>query len=273
MIPPHQQPADVMPQPNPMPHSQPNIQGPQGPGAMPQTGAPPPPMTGQQGGGQSLLNSANFGQVSDPLLKQVQQGIEERVPPENQKYYNSIVMAGMDLMTNEETGKMFMQALEQAKASPPQQKPQLYGHFVAKLVTFTFNQTMEGKPEQEQAEFIKAAPIAGLTLMTYVLQFAEAVNGQPIDNEMLSETARQSTAKTLQGFGVTEQELNDLMASGEQEYTAHGGPPIDQEVDDLVGDAPSPTAGMPPGGQPPPMMPPGGQAPPMPPGGMPNRGY
>lgn len=203
-----------------MPPQSPPMPPGQGMGDPPQAGGMPPQMSpgmgqqppmGQQGGGQGVL-----GQVQDPILKKVKMQIEQNVHPEIQQDYRAIVMAGMDLMTNDQTMPDFIQGIKQASQSPPQQKAEMYGHFAAKGISIIFNQAMADKPQERQELFALAAPLAGITLLTHILQYAEAANGQPIDKQMFLESAKHANTKILNMFGIDENKVQEAVSRGQQ---------------------------------------------------------
>lgn len=160
------------------------------------TGNMPDP---KQGGGAETL--------SDPILQQVEQGVEQSVPPEYQQMYQSIVLAGMNVMFSKDTAGLVDQQLQ---ASDDVVKNVSDG--VAKLIMIVFNEA-----KQPPEKFIPAAGMASISLMCQALDYSEQTQGVKVDETMVADCTKATTQKVLQSFGITPDQVNQVISAGQQQ--------------------------------------------------------
>lgn len=162
-------------------------------------GAAPQEITSaDQAGAQSL---------DDPLLKQAEQGIEQSVPPEHRSMYESIVVAGMNVMFSPDTASL----MEQQLALPGDLGANV-ADGVSKLIMIVFNES-----KQQADAFAPAAVLAAVTLMCQALDYAEQAHGAQVTPELLAQTTKATQMKVLKSFGVTEDQVNQVVAAGQQQ--------------------------------------------------------
>lgn len=151
--------------------------------------------TKQQGAGE---------QIDDPILKQIEQNIEQQVPPELRNGYNSIMLAGMDIMFSKETANLMNQQIE----SNPD-IVQAVSEGIANLMMLIYSES-QGKME------IPAAGLASIALMAQALDYWEKAYGGTVTPEIVNEATKATMAKTLEKFGITQDQVQQVIAAGEQ---------------------------------------------------------
>lgn len=152
-------------------------------------------------------DQAGAASLDDPLLKQAEQGIEQAVPPEHRKMYESIVVAGMNVMFSQQTAHLMEQQLQQGGDLAKN-----VAEGVAKLIMIVFNES-----KQQADAFAPAAVLAALTLLYQALDYAEQAHGAQVNPEMLAQATKQAQMLVLKSFGITEDQVNKVAAAGMQQ--------------------------------------------------------
>ena len=146
-------------------------------------------------------------QIDDPLLQQIEQGIEQQVPPEMKQMYESIVLAGMKVMFSKDTASLMDQQLD---ASGDMVANIADG--ISMLIMIVFNEAQQ-PPEQ----FIPAAGLASITLLCHALDYAEQTRGLKVDEKFIADVTKATTMKVLERFGITQDQVSQVIAAGQQQ--------------------------------------------------------
>lgn len=166
----------------------------QQPEAVPQDqGAP------QQGG--------SGQEVNDPILKQIESNIDQQVPPQYKQMYESIVLAGMEVMFSKDTSQLLEQALNQ-----PGNIVDNVSTGIAQLIMVVFNQA-----KQDPNQFIPAAGLASITLMAHALDYWEGTGGGQVTDQLVADCTKATTAKVLKNFGISQDQVDQTVAAGQQQ--------------------------------------------------------
>jgi hypothetical protein len=153
--------------------------------------------------------------IKDPILQQVEDQIEQAVPPELKSKYDAIVVAGMNVMFSKQTSHLLDQQLAASN--------DVVGNIsdgISKLMVMVFNES-----KQNVKDFAPAAGLASITLMAMALDYAEQAKGVQITPEIVAECTKKTMMKTAQKFGITGDQMNQVMQAGQQQ----GGQPQDQQ--------------------------------------------
>lgn len=174
-----------------------------------------PPAAGQPmgaGAPQGEITSADQASenLDDPLLKQAEQEIDANVPQEHRAMYESIVVAGMNVMFSPETADLIEQQLAEGGDLANN-----VSDGVAKLIMIVFNET-----GQDPNKFAPASVLAAVVLMCQALDYAEQAHGAQITPEVIGACTKQTQIKVIKSFGITEEQLNQVAAAGMQQQGA-----------------------------------------------------
>ncbi len=174
---------------------------------QPGAGAQPAPTSQgqlQQPGAQA---GAPDKQLDDPLLIQTEQAIEQSVPPEHRQMFDSIVLAGMNVMFSKETSSLMEQQLDEGGDLASN-----VSDGVAKLIMIVFNES-----KQDINSFMPASVLAAVVLMCQALDYAEQTRGAQVTPEVVAMCTKQTQLKVLKTFGVSEEQVNQVAAAGMQQ--------------------------------------------------------
>lgn len=145
------------------------------------------------------------GDLQDPILQQVERGVEEALPPEIQEGYNAIVNSGMAVMFSPETSSMMTDQLENGGGDIVAN----VSDGIAKLMMLLFN---ESKGQMQ----VQAVGPASIVLMCMALDFWEKTGGGQVDEQLVADATKQTITKTLEKFGITGEQLKQVIAAGQQ---------------------------------------------------------
>jgi hypothetical protein len=162
--------------------------------AAPAQGAP------SQGGAETL---------NDPVLQQIEQGIEDKVPAEMKDAYLAIVVAGMQIMFSKETSKLVDQSLDM-----PGDLMANVAQGISKLMILIYN---ESKKNGGEGMEVRMSVPAAITLMCQALDYVESTRGTKVTPEMAAECTKQTMTATLKAFGITEDQVNQTIQAGQQQ--------------------------------------------------------
>lgn len=179
----------------------------------PQPQQPTTPEAPQAGG-----NSAGANTLNDPILKQIEQGIEEKIPPQMKSAYLAIVVAGMQIMFSKETSQLLDRTLEM-----PGDMVSNISQGIAKLMGLIYNESKKGGG---QGMDVRMAVPAAITLLCQALDYAEHAKSLQVTPEIAANATKQATMATLKMFGIGEDKVNKAIAAGQQQGSA----PPDQQA-------------------------------------------
>lgn len=147
----------------------------------------------------------------DPILAQVERGIEEQVPADLRQGYDAIVLSGMDMMFNPKTADLMNQQLAQSDDIVNN-----VAEGIAKLMVILYN-------ESKGAFSIPAAGMASITLMAQALDYWEKTGGGEITEDMVAQATKATMMQVLEKFGITGDQLQQVMAAGQQAQAGGAG--------------------------------------------------
>jgi len=143
-----------------------------------------------------MMNGGTPG-LQDPILKQIEAGIEAKVKPELKPLYQSIVMAAMSVMFGAQTHDLMKKRLA---ADPDVTKA--VSSAVSDLIASIYNKIGPRLSPQDKQKFLPAAALASVTLMCLMLDYAEKTGGGQVTEQMAAQCAQMTTSAVLQKFGV-----------------------------------------------------------------------
>lgn len=167
----------------------------------------------QQGAPQQELPAGEQQQLDDPILKQIESNIDQQVPPEYKQMYESIVLAGMHVMFSKDTSDLIEQQLQSSN-----DPVEAVSDGIAKLIMIVFNNA-----KQDPNQFIPAAGLASITLMAHALDYTEQTGRVKVTDQLAADATKATTQKVLQGFGITPDKVNQVVAAGQQQGGAQPG--------------------------------------------------
>jgi hypothetical protein len=156
--------------------------------------------------------------VSDPILKQIEDGVEAKVPEPLKQMYQSVVTAGMAVMFSKQTHDLMQKRLTA--------KPDLVeavSSAVADLVAGVYNQVAPKLGTPEKQKFPAAAAMASTVLMCQMLDYAEKTMGAKVTPEMAGNCAQVTSRAVLAKFGIGQQQIVGAVQAGQR--AQQGGAP------------------------------------------------
>lgn len=147
----------------------------------------------------------------DPILAQVEQGIEEQVPDDLRQGYDAIVLSGMDVMYNPKTADLMNQQLAQSDDVVAN-----VSDGIAKLMMILYSES--------KGQFsIPAAGLASISLMCQALDYWEKTGGGEVTEDLVAQATKATMLKVLEKFGITGKQLQQVMAAGQQAQAGGAG--------------------------------------------------
>lgn len=149
--------------------------------------------------------------LTDPILKQIETGIEAKVPPQLRAMYKSIVVAGMAIMFSSKTHHLMKKRLASSN--------DIVGNVstgISNLIAGISNEVIHKIPSDQQQAFLPAAVLASLTLMCQMLNYSEKTGGQTITPAIAEGCVQATTRAVLQKFGIGQQQIQQAVAQGRQ---------------------------------------------------------
>lgn len=148
--------------------------------------------------------------LQNPLLQQVESGIEAKVSPQAKQMYLSIVVATMKLAFDASTHAMLIKGL---KSSPDMVKN--VSLICAGMVGMAYKQSKQ-KPET----FVPGAVLASITLMCQILQFAEQSHMIQLTPDVIAHCTAATTNAVLTKFGIDKAKVRQAVDSGKAQQAA-----------------------------------------------------
>lgn len=168
---------------------------------------------GKQGG-----SFSGSSKIANPQLRQIEQGVEAKVPPELKQMYMSIVVAGMRVMFDKGSAQYM-----QTKLSNASTVVQTVSADIPKLLLLVSRESKmdKTKDDQQRAKFIGAAMLAGRTLMCQALDYAEQIGGVTMTKDMIDQCTAALNIGMPAAFGITKDMMSQQMqAKGALKPTA-----------------------------------------------------
>lgn len=160
-----------------------------------------------------LLNSSTSkpSNLADPLLQQIEQKLEAKVPPQLMKQYQAIVVSGMAILYNAKTAQFIKQRMQ---ASPDMVENVSKG--VADLIMMVFQNSGQHASKAATEQFFQASMLACVTLMCQVLDMTEKVGAVKVTSDMIGKCTQATYKATMAHFGVTPQMVQQQMMKGQK---------------------------------------------------------
>lgn len=187
----------------------------------PQASAQP---TQSQDGAVSQDMQGSSESLNDPILKQIEQGIEEKIPPEMKDKYLAIVVSGMQIMFSKETSALLDKTLDMQGDMVSN-----LSQGIAKLMVLIYNESKKGSPQGDENSGmdVRMAVPAAISLLCQALDYAEHAKGVKVTPEMAAAATKQTMLATLKMFGISSDQISKTIQAGQQ----GGGAQPDQSSD------------------------------------------
>ena len=168
------------------------------------TAAPAAPMQTQPATAAPVQASANsMPSSSDPILKQIQDGIDAKVAPNLKRDYLAVIVAGMKIITDPKASARIVQKLRTT-----QNLPQDVSQGVANIMAVIANSS-NGNIN------VPAAMPASIVLMCQVLDLAEKTAGLQLTPDLAAQCTKATADAVLEKFGATDQKVHAVVQSAQ----------------------------------------------------------
>jgi len=170
------------------------------------------PQAPQAGGMPQAGGNAGADTLNDPVLKQIEQGIEDSIPAEKKDAYLAIVVAGMQIMFSKETSQLLDRTL--AMEGDPATN---IAQGIPKLLILIYNESRKAVPDgQEGGMDVTMAVPAAITLLCQAADYAEQVKAIEVTPELMAKMTKETMTATLKAFGISEDQINKTIQAGQQ---------------------------------------------------------
>ena len=142
--------------------------------------------------------------LTNPILEQIQDGIEAAVPKELKRDYLAIVVSGMTIMFSKETSKFMDERLAQS-----QDTPTAVASGIADLMLLIYN-------ESKKTMSIPAGMLASFSLMCEALDYGSKIGKIEIDQEIVTACTDATWKAVTEKFGMSQEKINQVIAQGQQ---------------------------------------------------------
>lgn len=159
-------------------------------------------------------------ELADPILKQIEQGIEAQVKPELKPLYQSITTAAMSVMFGKDTHGLMQKRLQ---SDPDLTKS--VSSAVADLIASIYNKIGARLPPADKQKFLPAACLASVTMMCQMLDYAEKTGGAQVTEDMAAKCSQMTTSAVLQKFGVGPDKVKKAVEMAQAQQGAGGAAP------------------------------------------------
>lgn len=171
-----------------------------------------------------LLETQQPTQPTPPTsgaLKRIAEDTERKLAeknPEMKETYDSIVMAGMKAMWDDDGTNQQMTEYLQMVKQDPSKAAQLVAHGIMKLLSYILPESGLSKEE-----FMGPSTYAAIIFMTQVLEYLHKQMGLPIDNELIAQTTKAISQGLFELYDITPEQIDEAMTRQSQQEK--GGPP------------------------------------------------
>jgi hypothetical protein len=143
------------------------------------------------------------GDLQDPILKQIEKGIEAAVPKELKSAYLRIITSGMKIMFSKETSKFMDERLEKSGDIV-----QAVSEGIADMLVLIYN-------ESKRTMSIPAAMLAAFTLMAQALDFAEKTGKAEVTPELIDQCTEATWQAVTAKFGISKEQVDQVIAQSQ----------------------------------------------------------
>lgn len=140
---------------------------------------------------------------SDPILKQIQDGIDAKVSPNLKRDYLAVVVAGMKVITDPKSSQRIVQKLRTTQ-NLPQDVAQGTANIMA-LVANSSNGNIN----------VPAAMPASIVIMCQILDLAEKTAGLKLTPDIAAQCTKATADAVLEKFGADDQKVNAVVQSAQ----------------------------------------------------------
>lgn len=154
-------------------------------------------------GGQDQTEEGEQNQLQDPILQQIEDGIEAKVPPNLKQAYMAVLVSGMKIMFSAETSKFMDQRLQQA--SDP---VQAVSKGISDMMVMIY---LESKKTMN----IPAGMLASMSLTCQALDYAERAGKIKVTEELAGQAVQSSVMATMARFGITQDKINQTVSQAQ----------------------------------------------------------
>lgn len=145
-----------------------------------------------------------LGKTKNPQLQQVEQAVEDKVPPDLQDALQRIVTGGLTVMYSPQTRQMLVSQLNK-----PGEPTEVAGEGIAKLMALLYKQSKGTMP-------MKAAVPAAQILLCEGLDFMAEAGKVQITSDTIAQATKAMMAYLLQVFGFSKDKVQQFMQAGAQ---------------------------------------------------------
>lgn len=158
-----------------------------------------------------MVGLINATKISDPMLRQIERGIDQKVPPQLRKQYLATLVAGMKIIYHSE---MNQRITDKIKNTLDLKKDISEG--VANIVAMIFNEVSKTMDDTTKSNFVAAAMPAGVSLMCQLLDYSEKITGNQVTKEMTAEVAQATSVTLMRKFGIDEARVKQAIEAGQK---------------------------------------------------------
>jgi hypothetical protein len=152
----------------------------------------------------------NAKKISDPILRQIESGIDKKVPPQLRSNYTSIIVASMKIIYSSEASKRIADKL---RSSQDVQADVSQG--TANIIAMVYNEVSKNMDDKAKVNFINASMPACISLMCQLLDFAEKLGAIEVTKDIAAEVSIATSKEMLKKFGITDEMVDNAVAQGQ----------------------------------------------------------
>jgi hypothetical protein len=161
-----------------------------------------------------MVGLINQTKISDPLLKKIEQGIDQKVPPQIRKEYLAIIVAGMKIIYHSEMSSRITEKLKNSMNIKGD-----VSEGVANIIAVIFNEASKTMDQAKKQQFVNAAMPAGISLMCQLLDYSEKVAGTHVTQTLIAEVAQATSVVLLRKFNIDQAQVKQAIAVGQKAQT------------------------------------------------------
>lgn len=153
--------------------------------------------------------------ITNPILKNAKEGIEQKVKPAIKDQMLRIENAGLALLSS---GKMPQLVLQKLKSS--NDTAGVVSDGVANMIAVIYNQVSPKIPQDQlpkfNTTFVASAPAASVALMCQVLDMAEKALSLQITPQLVAQCTQKTGKKALAKLHIGDQQIQQAVSAGKQ---------------------------------------------------------
>ena len=159
----------------------------------------------QQASAQGAPQGSAIPTSSDPILKQIQDGIDKSVSPNIRRDYLSIVVAGMKVLNDPQAGQRIVSRLQSTN------------NLVSDVSQGTAN-IMAVIANNSGGQFnVAAIGPASVVLMCQILDMAEKTANLKLTPDLAAQCTKATVDAVLEKFGINQNKVQAVVQSGQSQ--------------------------------------------------------